>query len=480
MTNLSSSVFRLPTRRIARAPGLYLVLAAGAALLGMLGPSPAAAQDRVVPDNLPERPRVPIWDPGQPFLDKTLKNGVRLMVQEQRTVASMAGVVAFRMGTRYEDEENSGLGNLLLQSMVKGTTKSTPSEFLVRMRGNNVGMAAEVGPDVGLITVTSDKEHSLAAAALLADVVLSPALADTSVESARVTAGSNAAYDTESPIPIAYGEYIAAMYAGTPYTRPIHGLVTPVSQARRSDMLALHRKIAAGSNVTVVFVGNLDGKKLMTQLEKAFATATPGPALVPTGPEPQPLAADIVVTKEKPWRANACVIGFPAPGYTDPDYPAFAMISSYLESEDRSPLLYWMAMREDAVSPGIVYPLLPARSSVAIYFGATSEKLPAARDTTLAVFQRLRREPLGPGEWTVQLKRVQNGYFFKQEEPLVRAKMISKYVAQGLSADYPRQFELALLKLTPEDVRAAADRWLTHSCQVYLGPSSVPASDAKP
>ena len=468
---------RIVTRRNARPSLSALVLVAiGVALI----PSLARAQERVMPDSLPERARVPIYDPGLPFLEKTLKNGVHLMVQEQRTVFSMAGVAAFRMGTRYEDEETSGLGNLLLKTMVKGTAKSTGSEFIVRQKGNNVVMSAETGPDVGLITVTSDRDHALGAAALLSDVVLHPALADTAFESVRVEAASNASYDTESPIPIAYGEFLANAYEGTPYTRPIHGLVTPVSQARRADIASLHRKVAVGGNITVVFVGNLDGKKLMAQLEKAFAEAAPGPALTPAGPEPKPLTADKVITKEKPWRASACVIGYPAPGYSDRDYPAFALIDSYLEAADRSPLVYWMAYREDALSPGIVYPLLPSRSTLAVYFGATPEKLSAARDTTLAVLQRLRREPLDKGEWNVQLMRVQNGYFFKQEEPLVRAKMISRYVAQGMGADYPRQFELALLKLTPEDVRAAADRWFTYSCQVYLGPSAAPAGDAKP
>jgi predicted Zn-dependent peptidase len=80
----------------------------------------------------------------------------------------------------------------------------------------------------------------------------------------------------------------------------------------------------------------------------------------------------------------------------------------------------------------------------------------------------------------VQLRRVQDGFFDKQEDPLVRARMIARYVSQGLTADYPKQFETALLKLTPEDVRAAAERWFTHTCQVTLGPSSNPPGDGKP
>lgn len=442
--------------------------------------APAAAQERVIPDSLPERPRVPTYDPGLPFLEKTLKNGVHLMVQEQRTVFFVAGVAAIRMGTRYETEEASGLGNVLLQTMVRGTSKSSDSDFLVRLRGNNATLDAGIGTDVGEVSIGTDRDHAAGAAAILADVVLSPALADTTFEAERVRASNDATFAAESPIPAAYGQFLAAMYGGTPYERHLQGLVSAIAQARRSDIVALHKKVTVGGNLTIVFIGNVEGKKLMSQLEKLFAAAAPGPAIEPAGPEPTPLAADTLIVKEKPWLAHACVIGYPAPGYADPDYPAFAMIDSYLRSEDRSPITYWMQVREDAVSPGIAFTLNPVRGSIAVYFGATTEKLAAARDTSLAVLDRLRTVPLEKGEWTVQLKRVQNGFFFKQDDPLTRARMIARYVSQGQSVDYPRQFETALLKLTPEDVRAAAERWLTHSCQVYMGPPVAPPGDEKP
>ncbi|HET9951975.1 MAG TPA: pitrilysin family protein [Candidatus Eisenbacteria bacterium] len=449
-------------------------------LTALILAAPVAAQERAVPDSLPERPRVPTYDPGLPYLEKTLKNGVHLLVQEQRTVYFVAGVAAIRMGTRYETEENSGLGNVLLQTMVRGTSKSSDSEFLVRLRGNNATLDAGIGADVGEISIGTDHDHAAGAAEILADVVLSPALADSTFEAERVRASSDATFAAESPIPAAYGQFLSVMYAGTPYQRHLQGLVPAIAQARRSDIVDLHKKVTVGGNLTIVFIGNVDGKKLMSQLEKMFAGAAPGPPIEPAGPEPSPLAADTTIVKEKPWLAHACIIGYPAPGYADPDYPAFAMIDSYLRSEDRSPITYWMQVRDDAVSPGIAFTLFPTRGSIAVYFGATTEKLAAARDTSLAVLDRLRTVPLEKGEWTVQLKRVQNGFFFKQDDPLTRARMIARYVSQGQGLDYPTRFETALLHLTPEDVRAAAERWLTHSCQVYMGPAPSPPSDEKP
>lgn len=466
---MSSPRFRTPTFARFRHPAGLVSLLAALFLAG-----PAGAQDRVVPDSLPERPRVPAYDPGLPYLEKTLKNGVHLLVQEQRTMLSVAGVAAIRMGTRYETEENSGLGNVLLQTMVRGTSKSSGSDFLVRLRGNNAVVDAGIGADVGQISIGTDRDHAAGAAAILSDIVLFPALAESTFESERVRASGDATFAADSPIPAAYGQFLAVVYGGTPYVRHLQGLVTAIAQARRSDILDLHKRLTVGGNLTIVFIGNVDGKKLMSQLEKSFSAAAAGPGIEPAGPEPTPLPADTVIVKEKPWLAHACVIGYPAPGYADPDYPAFAVIDSYLRSEDRSPITFGMQARDQVVSPGVAFTLFPNRGSIAVYFGATTEKLAAARDTALAVLGRLRTEPLEKGEWTVQLKRVQNGFVFKQDDPLTRARMIARYVSQGQTVEYPQRFETALLKLTPEDVRAAATRWLTHSCQVYMGPPIPP------
>ncbi|HET7904807.1 MAG TPA: pitrilysin family protein [Candidatus Eisenbacteria bacterium] len=450
------------------------------ALLAALLLAPSArsfAQERVVPDSLPERPRVPAYDPGQPYVEKTLKNGVRLILQEQRSQYFVAGVVTARMGARYERDEEAGLGHLLVRTMLAGTTKSSASDFHVRLRGNSAKLDGAVGVDVGQLTVETDREHAQGAASLLADIVLNPSLPDTAFEAARVKVAGDAAFAYESPLPAAYGVFLNAMFAGTPYHKHPQGLVSAINQARRSDIVALHKKVFVGGNITVVFIGNLDAKKLLAHLEKAFAAAPAGAPPEPAGPEPTPLPADTVIVEERPWKAHAFVYGFPAPGYLDPDYPAFAMLDSYLRSEDRSPITYWMQVRDDAVSPGVLFTMFPTRGSLAVYFGSTPEKIAAARDTAIAVVNRLRTDVLDKGEWKVQLQRVQNGFLFKQNEPIFRARYVSRWVAQGLGVHYPRKFEEILLKLTADDLRAAAERWMTRSCEVRLGP---PASAEPP
>src|SRR5439155_21043429 len=112
----------------------------------------------------------------------------------------------------------------------------------------------------------------------------------------------------------------------------------------------------------------------------------------------------------------------------------------------------------------------PQRSSLAGYLTTRLAKLSAARDTVSAVLGRVRTQPLDEGEWTEQLKRVQNGTFASQNDPLVRARSMSQFEVAGVGYDYPRRFEESLLKLNPESVRAAAERWFTHSCEATVTP----------
>jgi zinc protease len=422
-----------------------------------------------MPD-VPSRPRVPIYDPGQPIQRKVLKNGVRLLVQEQRTSERVAGVVALRAGTLYETELESGLSQVLLRSMKAGTEGRTPVQLQLELIAASVDLEASSGPDVGQISVVTTREQAVKAASFLADVALRPSFPDTSFESARAHFLQKASDEVESPLPATYAIFLRTMYRGTPLERPAFGRVRSLAEARRSDVLALYKKLFVGGNITVCFVGNFDGKKLLDHLEKAFKDAPSGASPNPEGGEAAPLAADTLVTEERPIRAKSLTYGFPAPGYDDPDHPAFLVLDSYLRSGDRSPITFWLPERRLATGVGILYPRYPRRSSIAVYLGATTQNWKAARDTVAAVFSRLETEPLDEAEWNVHLRRVQNAFFNEQSNPLVRARDLSRYEVQGVGTDYPQRFESRLLELKPEDVRDAAARWMTHAVEAALTP----------
>ncbi len=436
----------------------------------VLGPTASRAQDRDLPPPV-VAPKVAIYDPGQPIQRKVLKNGVRLLVQEQRTSERVGGVVGLRMGTRYEKEEESGVSQIIMRSLSSGTHNRSSGELQLELMAAGASLEAGAGPDIGQVSIATTREQALKAVDMLSDVVLHPAFPDTAFESARTYFMSRASDEVEGPLSGTYTIFLRTMYRGTPFERPAFGRIQSISECRRGDMIALYKKLFVGGNLTVSFVGNFDGKKVMSALEKAFAGAPPGAPPTPVAGDPIPLAADTLISEPRSYVAQSLVYGFPAPGYDDPDYPAFQVIDSYLRSGDRSPITYWLPERRLATSVGVMYPRYPKRSSITVYFGATLATWKAARDTVVSVFHQLATSPLDEGDWPVHMRRVQQGFFHEQSNPLVRARDLSRYETLGLGVDFPRRFETRLLALKPEDVRDAAARWFTHACEVTLVPS---------
>lgn len=417
-----------------------------------------------------------MYDPGQPVQRKVLKNGVTLLVQEQRTGDRVAGAVSFRMGTLYENDDEAGLSQVLVQTMAAGTTKMSPIELKLRLLSIDADLQPKSGPDFGQIEITTKREGAPVAAALLGEIVLSPSFPDTSFESAKQAAVRRASEESESPIGATYSMLLRALYRGSPFERPVSGTVVALSGSRRSDLAALHKKFVVGGNAVVAFVGNFDGKRMMADLERIFGALPPGPTPAPTGTIPAPLAADTVVTREADYRMQSLAYGFPAPGYGEPDHVAFMVMTCYLASADRSPLVYWLPTQRIAAGVGVIYAPYPKRSSLSVYLGATTDRWPAARDSVEAVLKRLTTSVLDEGEWTTQIKRLQTSYFVNQNDPRSRASQMSYLEVVGRGYDYPRRFEAELLKLTPEDVRAAAARWFTHHAEATIAPRS---SDSK-
>lgn len=419
------------------------------------------------------RPRQPVYDPGQPVQRKVLKNGVRLLVQEQRTSDRVAGVIGLKMGTRYETENESGLSQIMMRALSSATERRSGPELQLELLAAGATIESGAGADMGQISISTTRERVSKAIDLLSDITLNPAFPDTAFEAARGYFLGKASDDVSGPLSGTYAIFLRTFYRGSPFERPAFGQVRTIGDSRRSDIVALYKKLFVGGNMSVCFVGNFDGKKVMAELEKAFATAAAGSPPAPLAGEPIPLAADTLVSEERPYRAQSLAYGYPAPGYGDPDYPAFMIIDSYLRSGDRSPITYWLPEKRLATGVGILYPRYPKHSSMTVYLGATPLNWKAARDTVATVMRRLTSVPLDKGDWTAHLKRVQAAYFKDQDSPLVRARDMARYETLDMGLDYPKRFETRLLELKPEDVRDAAARWFTHACEVTFLPSKV-------
>ena len=62
--------------------------------------------------------------------------------------------------------------------------------------------------------------------------------------------------------------------------RPPHGSVQALTEVRRSDIVALHKRLFVGSNMVVAVVGNVESKKAMAQIEKVIVAKLNGDAFV--------------------------------------------------------------------------------------------------------------------------------------------------------------------------------------------------------
>jgi zinc protease len=433
-------------------------------------PVPARAQlDRSKPAVV-THPRLPNYDPGNPVLKKVLKNGVTLLVQEERTSERVGATLALRMGTYYESDDEAGRSQILMKLLPIATTAHSVQDLLLALKAGEITVQTEAGAEQGRLTLSTHREQCEALIDFLAEIALQPSFPDSGFDDVKRACLIAASKETEDPIKATYSMFLEAMYRGSPFHRPVTGTVTGISECRRSDLLDLYHKFFVGGNMVVSLVGNFEGKKMMDRLERRFTAAAAGPAPAPDPGDPIPLSADTTIAIERNYLAQSLVYGFAAPAYTDPDYPAFRVIQSYLTSPDRSPLAFWLPQREIAFNVGALYAPYPKRASLAVYLGATPANWGAARDSVAAVMERLKTEPLDETEWFTHLARVQDVFLFDQNDPTVRSRFMSQYELMGLGYDQLKRIELALIALKPEDVRTAAARWFTHSCTATISP----------
>lgn len=238
-----------------------LVLSFTFYLLPFTFPNPVTAQ---IPE--PAAPRS--FSMPQP-VEKTLPNGLRVIVAQTKNVPIVSVGLLVRSGGERDPKELAGLADFTASLLTKGTkTRSATQiaeeiEFLGGVIGSNSGWDSS-----GVtIRVTSDKVEK--ALTILSDVVLNPTFAQEEIDRYRDQLLDNLSLQMKQPGAIAtnvsnklaFGKYSI-------YSHPINGTPESVQRIKQSDLVKFHQDKYLADNAVIVFTGDISSETAFQLAEK--------------------------------------------------------------------------------------------------------------------------------------------------------------------------------------------------------------------
>jgi len=224
-----------------------------------------------------------------PYKKVVLKNGMTLLLMEQREVPLVAFSAFLKAGSVSDPAGKEGVASMTAALLRKGTATRSADDFSAQLDFIGGSFGAGAMPDYTSLSAEFMKKDLAKGLELVADALLHPSFPDAEVNklAAQRVDGIKSAKDRAAGV---IGQYFNAyLYGKHPYARPTGGDETSVASITRDDVVKFYQANYTPGATVMAVVGDFSAADMEKQLAAVFAawpakSAPPSPVAVTDAP----------------------------------------------------------------------------------------------------------------------------------------------------------------------------------------------------
>jgi len=401
--------------------------------------------------------------------DFTLSNGLRVVVVPDHRAPVVTHYVWYLAGSADDPPGTSGIAHFLEHLMFKSTDKMPSGEFskiVSRLGGQDNAFTTH---DYTGYYQRIAKERLGTVMAMEADRMANLQLGEKDVETEReVILEERRARTENNPSNILSEQMSAALYRNHPYRIPIIGWMHEMAKLSRADALAFYKRFYAPNNAVMVVAGDVTAAEVKTLAEATYGKVKANPDVHSRlRPQEPPSRAPRRVELKDPRAGNASVRRF----YLAPSLPkaepgeaeALYLLMKIVGHSSTSRLYQRLVVEERlASSAGGWYSGLGLDSgSIGVYAVAAKDvgldKVEAAIDRVL---HELRQSPVSADELERAKKAFIADFVYETDSQSALARRYGEGLVLGLTIEQINDWPVAIAKVTADDIKRVADKYL--------------------
>jgi zinc protease len=412
-----------------------------------------------------------------PYRLFTLRNGLTVILHQDRSVPIAAVNVWYHVGSANERTGRTGFAHLFEHLMFEGSKHVKEGEFDTRLEaagGNNNGSTE---PDRTNYIIDVPANALELALFLESDRMgyLLDTMSPERVDGQRDVVKNERRQSYENqPYGMAFLELSQMLFPPQhPYSWPTIGHMEDLTAASYEDVVAFFKKYYAPNNASLVIAGDIDLDATQKLVEKWFSEIPAGEPVPPLPPQPAYLTEVKRKTMTDQVQLPRLHLAWLTPPAYSPSDAALDLVSSILAGGKNS-RLYKRLVYDTQIAQDVgAFQQSQKLGSMFLIMatarpGHTAEELQTAIDEEI---DKLRREPPQPREVERAINEIEAA-FYRQMERVGgfngKAEQLNAYYFAGGNPDFFAE-DLARYKvMTPSDVQAALRAFLPRDRRVEL------------
>ena len=205
--------------------------------------------------------------------EKVLKNGLKVLVKEDRRAPVVVSQIWYKVGASYEHDGITGLSHVLEHMMFQGTDNLEPGEFSKIIAENGGRENAFTGADYTAYFQTMEASRLEVSMRLEAERMQNLKLQEKEfVKELQVVMEERRMRTEDKPHGQTYEYFKALAYTSSPYRNPIIGWMQDLSDMKLDDLAAWYKQWYSPNNATLVIVGDVQFGEVFKLAERYFGS----------------------------------------------------------------------------------------------------------------------------------------------------------------------------------------------------------------
>ncbi len=394
---------------------------------------------------------------------RVLPNGLTVIVQEDRS-APVVSVQAW-CGTGSIDENEhlgAGLSHILEHMLFKGTKTRASSAIVQRIQDVGGYINAYTSFDRTVYWIDVPKAGTSVALDILSDTMMNSTLPQEEYTKEQEVIRREFAMVMDDPDRMAGQLLLATAFQRHPYRLPVIGQLEICNQLTQEQVMQYYKTRYAPNNLTFIVVGDVDAETVYQQLG-AFFKDYPAKSLQPVYiPSEPPQLGARVVHQEFATELTRLSLAWHIPEITHPDVPALDLLSTIL-GDGRSSRLYRRVREEAGLAFGVSAFCYTPGDPGLLGIDATVEpaKREAAQELVLKILEEIKQAGVTSDELAKARKISLSHHFGSLTTMRGQASDLGSNWFLTRNLNFTRDYLAAVQKITPEDIRRVAGKYLT-------------------
>ncbi|ORU89455.1 MAG: peptidase M16 [Cycloclasticus sp. symbiont of Poecilosclerida sp. M] len=415
--------------------------------------------------------------------EKVLKNGLKVLVKEDRRAPVMVSQIWYKVGASYEHDGITGLSHVLEHMMFQGTDNLEPGEFSKIIAANGGRENAFTGADYTAYFQTMEASRLEVSMRLESERMHHLNLQEKEfVKELQVVMEERRLRTEDKPQGQAYEYFKAIAYTSSPYRNPIIGWMQDLEEMKLVDLSDWYKQWYAPNNATLVVVGDVNADKVFELAEHYFGVI-PAVQLEPVKQRKEVSQVGVRrgVVKQKA-KVPYLLMGYKVPVLNtadiESDVYALEVLSGILDGGSSARLnANLIRGKQIAASVGAGYDLNARLDSLFLFDGVPTAKHSLAELETAIITEitKLKNQLVKPQELDRIKAQVIASSVYQKDSNFYQAMQLGMLETVGIGWEKEAEYLDKVKAVTAAQIQAVAKKYLIEDYLtiVYMEPQEM-------